>query len=127
MDVKPPVIRLNQPAPDRSLGTISHIISSITCLVIPMMGWLPALIIWLIKSDKVAAQDPLLASHLKGALNASVTFTIATIVHGVLAIVLIGCLTFAVHWLLYLIWSINASSALKAGQEYKYPFTIELL
>ncbi len=127
MDEKPPVIRLNQPAPDRSLGSVSHILSVFACVLIPPLGWLPALIIWLVKSDTVSSQDPLLASHLKGALNASITFTIATIIHTILAIVLIGCLTMVVHWVLYLIWALNANSALKAGQEYKYPFTFDLI
>ncbi len=127
MDEKPPVIRLNQPAPDRSIGTISHILGPVVCLVVPFLGWLAPLVIWLVKADVVSNEDPLLASHLKGALNASVTFTIATIIHGVLMIILVGCLTVAVHWVLYLIWAINATSALKAGQEYRYPFTIHII
>lgn len=127
MDEKPPVIRLNEPAPDRSIGTISHILGPVITLLFPFFGWLAPLIIWLVKSDEVSNQDPLLASHLKGALNASVTFTIALIIHTILMFVLIGCLTVAVHWILYLIWAINANSALKAGQEYEYPFTINLV
>lgn len=120
MDERPPVIHLGQKTPDRSMGTLSHILG-------PIVGFLAPLIIWAVRSPNLEEEDPLLNSHLSESLNASLTFLIATIVHGFLSIILIGCLTFAVHWILYLIWAINANSALKAGQEYRYPFTIRFL
>ena len=102
------------------MGTLSHILG-------PLVGFIVPLIIWAVKSPNLKEEDPLLNSHLSESLNASITFLIAAIIHSVLSVVLIGCLTFAVHWVLYLIWAINANSALQAGQEYKYPFTIRFL
>ncbi len=97
-------------------GTLSHILG-------PIAGFLAPLIIYAIRSPNLKEEDPLLELHLVESLNASITFLIAVIIHSVLSVVLIGCLTFAVHWVLYLIWAINANSALNAGKEYKYPFT----
>ena len=102
------------------MGTLSHILG-------PLVGFIVPLILWAVKSPNLKEEDPLLNSHLSESLNASITFLIAAIIHSVLSVVLIGCLTFAVHWVLYLIWAINANSALQAGQEYRYPFTYRFL
>ena len=93
----------------------------------PFVGFLAPLIIYIVKNDEASQNDPLLSSHLKEALNASITFLIASFIHGILTIVLIGCLTLLVHWILYIIWAFNANSALQAGQEYRYPFTFRFL
>ena len=115
-----PVILKQSPKPDRSLGSLSHILG-------PFVGFLAPLIIYIVKNDEARQNDPLLSSHLKESLNASITFLIASFIHGILTIVLIGCLTLLVHWILYIIWAFNANSALQAGQEYRYPFTFRFL
>ncbi len=115
-----PVILKQGPKHDRSLGSLSHILG-------PFVGFLAPLIIYIVKNDEARQNDPLLSSHLKEALNASITFLIASFIHGILTIVLIGCLTLLVHWILYIIWAFNANSALQAGQEYRYPFTFRFL
>ena len=102
------------------MGTLSHILG-------PIVGFLAPVIIYAAKSPNLKEEDPFLESHLSESLNASLTFLLAAIVHTFLSVVLIGCLTFAVHWVLYLIWAINANSALQAGQEYRYPFTYRFL
>ena len=112
----PPVQIINSPGSDRQLGTLAHILG-------PILGFLVPLIIYA-TYDK---GDELLKSHLIQATNASITFTIAAIVHSFLMVILIGCLTFPVHWVLYLIWALNANSALNAGQEYQYPLTIQFI
>ena len=115
-----PVILKQSPKPDRSLGSLSHILG-------PFVGFLAPLIIYIVKNDEARQNDPLLSSHLKEALNASITFMIASFIHGILMMVVIGCLTLLVHWILYIIWAFNANSALQAGQEYRYPFTFRFL
>ncbi len=122
MNEQPPqaVVFDQTPNPDRGIGTLSHILA-------PFVGFLAPLIIYLVKNDEASQNDPLLSSHLKEALNASITFMIAIIIHGFLMIILVGCLTYVVHWILYIIWAFNANSALKAGQEYRYPFTFHFL
>ena len=118
---RPEPVILNQGTkPDRSLGSLSHILA-------PFTGFLAPLVIFAIKNDEARQNDPLLSSHLKESLNASITFMIASFIHGILTIVLIGCLTLLVHWILYIIWAFNANSALQAGQEYRYPFTFRFV
>ena len=48
------------------------------------------MIIYIVKNDEARQNDPLLSSHLKESLNASITFLIASFIHGILTIVLIG-------------------------------------
>ena len=40
-------------------------------------------------------------------------------------LVLIGFLTMLAHWVCYLVWSIQANSAMKRGEQYQYPLTIQ--
>ena len=119
MDEDPPqavILKQVDNSKDITLGTLSHILG-------PLVGFIvPVLIYATYKGD-----DEILKLHLQEATNASLTFLIAAIVHSVLMALIIGCLTFPVHWLMYLIWAINANSALNAGQEYRYPFTIRFI
>ena len=116
MDERPPVVHLGQKKPDRTMGTLSHILG-------PIVGFLAPVIIYAVKSPNLKEEDPLLESHLVESLNASLTFLIALIIHSFLMMLCIGFFTFLVHWILYLVWALNANSALNAGKEYKYPFT----
>ena len=129
MNEQPPqAVIINQVTnSNRGIGTLSHIIGPFG-IFIGGLGLFIPLIIWLIKTNDYQQTDPLLESHLRESANASLTFFFAGIVHSILIFVFfIGCFTIAVHWLLYLIWAINANSALKAGQGYQYPFTIHIL
>ncbi|MFL2965171.1 MAG: DUF4870 domain-containing protein [Candidatus Poseidoniales archaeon] len=120
MDERPPVVHLGGKTPDRAAGTLSHILGPIT-------GFLAPLIIYAIRSPNLKEEDPLLESHLVESLNASLTFLIALIIHSFLMMLCIGFVTFIAHWILYMVWAINANSALQAGREYRYPFTYRFL
>ena len=116
VDERPPVIKLQNESKDRSLGSLAHILG-------PLVGFLAPVLIYATYNG----DDEFLKSHIREATNASLTFLIAAIVHSFLFVILIGCLTFPVHWLMYIIWAINANSALNAGQEYNYPLTIRFI
>lgn len=105
---------------DRGMGTLAHIGG-------PLLGFIVPLIVWAVTKDKARAQDPLLEEHLREAMNAGLTFLIAIFVHSILTIVLIGCLTGFIHWVLYLVWAIQANSALNRGESYQYPLTIRFI
>ena len=72
-------------------------------------------------------EDPILKHHLAQSLNASITFSLALLVHTVLMLVCIGFITAVAHWIMYLLWSVNANNALKAGQKFDYPFSINFV
>mgnify|MGYP001358522048 CR=1 FL=1 len=97
-------------------ATLSHILA-------PFIGFIIPVIFYAIYDE----DDELIKSHLRESLNASLTFFIAAIIHGFLMMICIGILTFFVHWALYIVWAINANNALKAGEEYQYPFTIRFV
>ena len=104
-------------------GTASHLCGSLLNLVFPLFCWVVPLILYSTNSD----EDPILKHHLTQSLNASITFSLALLVHTVLMLVCLGFITALAHWIMYLIWSVNANNALKARQMYNYPFTINFV
>ena len=104
-------------------GTASHLCGSLLNLVFPLFCWVVPLILYSTNSD----EDPILKHHLTQSLNASITFSLALLVHTVLMFVCLGFITALAHWIMYLLWSVNANNALKARQMYNYPFTINFV
>tara|TARA_B100000427_G_scaffold317976_1_gene314644 strand:- start:685 stop:1074 length:390 start_codon:yes stop_codon:yes gene_type:complete len=106
----------NEKNQDVKMATLSHILG-------PLVGFLAPVLIFATYSE----DNDFIKSHLRESLNASLTFLIASIIHAVLMMVCLGVLTFLIHWVFYLIWAISANNALKAGEEYQYPFTIRFV
>jgi len=104
-------------------GTASHLCGSLLNLVFPLFCWVVPLILY----SSNNSEDTILKHHLAQSLNASITFSLALLIHTVLMLVCLGFITALVHWIMYLVWSVNANNALKAGQEYNYPFTINFV
>jgi len=108
------------------MGSISHLCGSIGTLI-SGLGLLVPIFIWGIEGPQAKQNDPLLEEHLKESANAAITFILALVVHGLLAIVLIGILTAILHWLLYLVWTVRATQALSNNQPYRYPFIVRII
>ena len=106
----------NEKNQDVKMAPLSHILG-------PLVGFLAPVLIFATYSE----DNDFIKSHLRESLNASLTFLIASIIHAVLMMVCLGVLTFLIHWVFYLIWAISANNALKAGEEYQYPFTIRFV
>ena len=108
-----------------AMGTASHLCGSLLVLVVNIFAWIAPLIFYASNNS----EDPILKHHLAQSLNASLTFTIMLIPHAIIFIFSLGICFFTgpIHWICYLIWSINANNALKAGQTYNYPFTINFV
>ena len=105
-------------------GTASHLCGSLLNLVFPLFCWVVPLILY----SSNNSEDTILKHHLAQSLNASITFSLALLIHSVLiALFCLGLITGLVHWIMYLVWSVNANNALKAGHEYNYPFTINFV
>ncbi len=86
----------------------------------------PALVMWLIKRDK----SPYLDDHGREAVN----FQISLLLYMVVIIPVIGLLTCAIGWFLYLplyvlaiVGMIRGAIAANRGEYYRYPATIRLL
>ncbi len=105
------------------MGTASHLLGSLLNLIFPLFCWVGPLILYATNNN----EDTILKHHLAQSLNASITFSLALLIHIALMLVCLGFITVLVHWIMYVIWSINANNALKAGQMYDYPFTISFV
>ncbi len=106
-------------------GTASHLCGSLLNLVFPLFSWIVPLILYASNNS----EDTILKHHLAQSLNASITFSILLIPHFIILILSFGlCFwTGIIHWIFYLLWSVNANNALKARQMYNYPFTINIV
>jgi uncharacterized Tic20 family protein len=88
-----------------------------------ILGFLPALIIWLVFKDRGAFTN----SQAKEALNFQLTIVILYIVGAILTVFFIGALITLAAWALSLIFSIIAFTKTKDGIEYRYPVTIRMI
>ena len=120
------------PSPEsqaRTWNMLSHL-SALAGFVIPFGHILGPLIVWQIKKNEFPSVD----IHGKAALNFQITVTIAVFVGGFAAVILsfigIGFLLFPLVMLLGLVGLILAIIAgIKAnnGEDYKYPYSLELV
>lgn len=108
---------------ERLYATFTHLSLLTAHVFIPVI---PALIMWLIRRDR----SPYLDDHGREAVN----FQISLVLYAVIIIPIIGLLTCAVGWLLYLplyvlaiVGMIKAAIAANRGEYYRYPATIRFL
>lgn len=88
-----------------------------------LFGFLPSLIIWLVKKDESA----FVATQAKEALNFQIFIAICFVVSSILIIVLIGVLLIFLVWLLSIIFCIIAAVKTANGEAYRYPITWRLI
>ncbi len=86
-------------------------------------GFIPSLVIWLIKKDSSA----FVADQAKEALNFQITVFIAAIASWILMFVLIGFVLLPIVMLLNLVLCIVAGIKANSGESYRYPFAIRLI
>ncbi len=108
------------------MGSVSHLCGSIGAIV-SGFGLLIPIFIWGTEGSRAKQNDPLLEEHLRESANAAITFILALVVHGLLALVLIGFVTVIVHWIMYVVWSIRATQSLGNNRSYRYPLTIRII
>ena len=88
-----------------------------------ILGFLPALIIWLVFKDRGAFTN----TEAKEALNFQITILMAYVVGGILSVIFIGFLITLVAWVLAIIFSILGFIKSKDGTSYRYQFAIRLI
>jgi len=86
-------------------------------------GFLPALIIWLMKKD----ENSYLTQQAKEALNFQITIGIAFFICFILVFVLIGALLILLVWLADIVFSVFAAIKAHNGESYRYPIAIRLI
>lgn len=103
------------PAEDKQWASFAHLGG--------ILGFLPALIIWLVFKDR----GTLTNVEAKEALNFQITILIAYIVGSILSLVLIGVFISLAAWVVAIIFSILGFMKVNAGGSYRYPFAIRLI
>ncbi|HWH26887.1 MAG TPA: DUF4870 domain-containing protein [Pseudolysinimonas sp.] len=88
-----------------------------------ILGFIPALIIWLIFKDR----GPRTNVEGKEALNFQITILIAYVVGAILSLILIGGLISLAAWIVSIIFSIIGFTKVQAGESYRYPFAIRFI
>ena len=105
-------------------------LSALAGFIIPFGNMLGPLLVWQIKKNEI----PSVNVHGKAALNFQITVTIAALIGVVVAIVLsffcVGFLLFPIVILIGLaglVFAIIAGIKANNGEDYKYPFSLQLV
>jgi uncharacterized protein len=88
-----------------------------------ILGFLPALIIWLVFKDRGSFTN----TEGKEALNFQITLLFGYVISYILVFLLIGAILIWVVWILGVVFSIIAFLQAKDGKHYRYPFAIRLI
>lgn len=105
---------------DRVLATLSHALA-----IIGGLGFIPPLIIWLIKKDDPNAS--FVTENAKESLNFQITVLILGFIFFVLIFVLIGILLLCALGFANLVLVIIASVRANEGKIYRYPVNFRLI
>jgi uncharacterized Tic20 family protein len=103
---------------ERIMGILSHILA-----IVPGVGILGPLVIWLIKKD----ESPFVEANARESLNFQLTIIIGWIISGILVVVVIGWLLFAVLGVLNVVLVIVATVKTSENKIYKYPISLRLI
>lgn len=95
---------------DNLLAILAHALGIV-------FGWLPPLIIWLVKKD----DSEYVSKHARQALGFQLTILIAGIVAFALLFVLIGFILLPAVGIISIVFGILASLAASKGEDYEYP------
>lgn len=86
-------------------------------------GFIPSLVIWLIKKDS----SPFIADQAKEALNFQITLMFGFIISFILIFIVIGIFLIWALAIANLVLCIVAGIKANGGEEYRYPFAIRLI
>ena len=109
-------------AEERTMGMLCHLLA-FSGYVIPFGHLIGPLVMWMVKKDESAFVD----ANGKESLNFQITVTIATVVSGILCLLLIGFLLLPVVIVGSLVLTIIASIKANEGKVYRYPFCLRLI
>jgi hypothetical protein len=103
-------------ANDRNIAVLTHLGGI-------FFGFVPALIVWLLKKDDSAY----VGAQAREALNFQITMLIGYMIAWVLMFVLVGMLLFPALWIANLVLCILAAAKVSKGEDYQYPFALRLI
>lgn len=86
-------------------------------------GFIPALIVYLVFRDR----GPFVHQHSAAALNFQLTMLIASVVSGILVLIIIGIFLLIAISILIIVFSIIAAVTANRGEQYSYPLSIKFV
>ena len=103
---------------ERTMGILSHILA-----IVPGIGILGPLLIWLVKKD----ESQFVEANAKESLNFQLTVVIAGLISGILVVVVIGLLLLCVVGVLDVVLVIVATVKASENKIYRYPVNLRLI
>lgn len=108
------------PAQSRKLAMLAHLSAFVTFVGIPSL--VGPLVVWLLNRD-----DPFVEQQAKDALNFNISFLIYGVVAAISIILLVGLLALPAVLITWFVLVIVASVRAANGENYRYPFTMNLV
>ncbi len=103
-------------ANDKNIAVLTHLGGI-------FFGFIPALIVWLLKKD----DSPFIGEQAREALNFQITVLIGFVCAWVLTFVLVGLLLLPALIVANLVLCIMAAVSVSKGEDYRYPFALRLI
>lgn len=103
-------------ANDKNIAVLTHLGGI-------FFGFIPALIVWLLKKD----DSPYIGEQAREGLNFQITVLLGYLIAWVLTFLLIGLLVFPVVYIANFVLCIVAAVNTSKGEEYRYPFSLRLI
>jgi hypothetical protein len=108
---------------ERTWAIVAHL-AGFAGFVVPVIGnILGPLAVYLIKKE----EGPFVEEHAREAVNFQISWTIYSIVAGILTIVLIGFLLLLILGIAWLVLVVIAAIRASDRETYEYPFTIDIV
>lgn len=101
---------------DSTMAMLAHLLGI-------FFGFIPSLVIWLIKKD----DSPFVAQEAREALNFQITVIIGYAIAAALTFIVIGAFLFPALYILNIVFCILGAVASSKGQAYRYLFAIRLI
>jgi uncharacterized Tic20 family protein len=105
-----------RPEDQRLWATLTHIGGVFSSIVLPLVAYL-------VLRDR----GEFVRQHTRAALNFHITAAIASVLAGILTVVLIGFVLLPVIAVMVVVFAVLAAIAANQGQFYRYPLTIEFV
>ncbi|MHB8249120.1 DUF4870 domain-containing protein [Acidithiobacillus sulfuriphilus] len=103
---------------DRNIAVLTHLGGI-------FFGFIPSLIVWLIKKD--SSNAAWLSAQAREALNFQITMFLGYVIAWALTILLIGYLFFAFVAIINFIFCVLVAVKVSQGSDYRYPFSLHLI
>lgn len=104
------------PADEKLWATLIHVLGI-------FFGFIPALVGYLVLKDR----GPFIREHTTTALNFQLTMLIASMIGGILTLVIIGFIVILAVEVVIIVFSIMAALAANKGFSYTYPLSIKFI